>query len=264
MNAIALFWSCVVLVAYTYAGYPLLVALCARRRGSGVQTAAHTPALTVVIAAHDEAAQIGARLRDVLAQDYPATALGVLVVDDGSRDATDAQATAIDARVRVLRLPHNVGKAAALDAALAVVDTEFVVFADARQRFAAGALRRLLAPFADPRVGAVSGELVIGEATARPAPIGTLLAHGKGPARGRGPARLAARRQRRDLRPAPRALRADAARPGSGRPVDAAAGLLRGPSRVDGARCDRLRQPERHAGRRNFTASCAPWPATGN
>lgn len=173
MNAAVLFWLCLALLAYTYVGYPLLVAWCARRRGAAPLATAHTPALTVVIAAHEEATRIGTRLRDVFAQDYPPHALHVLVVDDGSRDATAALAAAVDPRVRVLTLPHNAGKAAALNAALAAVDTAFVVFADARQRFAPGALRRLLAPFADPRVGAVSGELVIGEPEAmQAAPIG--------------------------------------------------------------------------------------------
>ena len=251
MNAIALFWSSVVLVGLHLRRLSRCWSrCCARRRGSGVQTAAHTPALTVVIAAYDEArADRRASARRAcpgLSSDRLRRARGRRRQSRRHRRAGDRDRRA---RARAQRCRDNVGKAAALNAAMAVVDTEFVVFTDARQRFAAGALRRLLAPFADPRVGAVSGELVIGEATARAGTDRTVLAHGKVPARRRGPARLAARRQRRDLRAAPRALRADAARPDSGRPVDAAAGLLRRRSRVDGARCDRLRQPERHAGR---------------
>lgn len=172
MTAVALFWLCLALVAYAYAGYPLLVALAARGRQAPACSAGCTPALTVVIAAHDEAAHIGARVRDVLAQDYPPALLNLLVVSDGSRDGTAALAAAVDPRVRVLTLAHNLGKAAALNAAVAAVSTDFIVFADARQRFAPSALRRLLAPFADPRVGAVSGELVIGEARSLSAPIG--------------------------------------------------------------------------------------------
>ena len=155
-----IFWSSVALVAYTYAGYALLVALLARIRGSVPPKLAQTPAVTVIITAYNESQRIAGRLRNILSQDYPAGKLFVVVASDGSDDGTEGTA-AIDGRVRVLALPDNRGKAAALNAAMAVVDTEFVVFSDARQRFAPDALRRLLAAFADPRVGAVTGELRI-------------------------------------------------------------------------------------------------------
>ena len=164
---IALFWLCTCLVAYAYVGYPLLVATLARRRGRNPNNNHHTPdfpPLTVVVCAYDEEARIAARIADILAQDYPAGHLHVLVVSDGSRDLTAevaATSAAFDDRIRVLALPRNVGKAAALNAAMAQVDTPLVAFTDARQRYAAGALQALIAPFKDPRVGAVSGELVI-------------------------------------------------------------------------------------------------------
>lgn len=170
--AILAFWGCVALVAWAYAGYPLLVALLADRLGDAPYDAdpqdsdEATPPLTVVVAAYDEQARIAARIRDILAQDYPADRLRVLVVSDGSRDRTVEVARLAadgDPRVEVLALPENRGKAVALNAAMARVDTPVVAFADARQRFAPGALRALVAPFADPLVGSVSGELVIEE-----------------------------------------------------------------------------------------------------
>ena len=83
------------------------------------------------------------------------------MVSDGSTDFTERAAAIDDPRVRVIALQHNSGKAVAINAALEQVQTEFVVFTDARQRFAPDALQRLLAPFADAQVGAVSGELEI-------------------------------------------------------------------------------------------------------
>ena len=165
MSAPLLFWSCLALVAFAYAGYPLLMSLLARRYGHAPFEGGPDEDLTVVVAAFDEEARIAARVRDILEQDYPAHRLRVLVVSDGSRDGTARAAAAVDdARVAVLALPDNVGKAAALTAALRHVDTELVAFTDVRQRFAPGALRALAAPFADPSVGAVSGELVIAAA----------------------------------------------------------------------------------------------------
>lgn len=162
MTWIVLFWCAIALIAYAYAGYPLLVAAMASARGRSPCESEVMPPLTVVIAAWNEEARIAARVRDVLAQDYPAERLQVLVISDGSRDATAARAADTgDPRVRVLALEVNVGKAAALNAGLAQVDTALVAFTDARQRYAPGALRALVAAFADPQVGAVSGELVI-------------------------------------------------------------------------------------------------------
>lgn len=171
---VPLFWLCACVVAYAYIGYPLLVAALARRHGRTPETngrgqASKFPALTVVVCAYDEESRIAARIADILGQDYPAGHLQILVVSDGSRDRTAEVATAIatsDHRVRVLALPTNAGKAAALNAAMATITTPIVAFTDARQRYAPGALQALIAPFMDPRVGAVTGELVILDAPA--------------------------------------------------------------------------------------------------
>ena len=158
MNALV-FWISLTLVAYTYVGYALLVAVLARLRGTTPMRSDLTPPVSVVLTAYDEATRIAQRVDDILAQDYPAQNLCVIVVSDGSDDGTERVAARDDPRVRVIALPENRGKATALKAAMDCVRTEFVVFADARQRFAPDALRRLLAPFADVQVGAVSGEL---------------------------------------------------------------------------------------------------------
>jgi len=158
-----IFWLSTFLIAYTHAGYAILAALLARRRGAAPAQADLTPPLTVIITAYNEAPRIAQRVGDVLAQDYPAQNISVIVVSDGSDDGTERAAAIGDPRVRILALARNGGKAAALNAALANVATEFVVFSDARQRFAPGTLRALMRAFADPRVGAVSGELRIVE-----------------------------------------------------------------------------------------------------
>ncbi|WHZ20181.1 MAG: hypothetical protein OJF55_002330 [Rhodanobacteraceae bacterium] len=168
-----IFWAALALVAYTYALYPLLVMLLARALGRTPAVAPITPPLTVIVAAHNEEARIAARVRDLLEQEYPSDNLHVIVVDDGSTDATASAADIGDPRVRVIRLAENVGKAAALNAGVVAANTELIAFTDARQRFAPGALRMLAEPFADPEVGAVSGELVIESgASGRAADIG--------------------------------------------------------------------------------------------
>lgn len=168
-----IFWAAIALVAYTYAVYPVLVMMLAKLLGRIPANAPITPPLTVIVAAHNEGPRIAARVRDLLEQEYPQENLRVIVVDDGSTDDTASAAAIGDPHVRVIRLAENVGKAAALGAGVEAADTGLIVFTDARQRFGPGALRMLAGPFADPEVGAVSGELVIeSDAPGRAADIG--------------------------------------------------------------------------------------------
>ena len=168
-----IFWAAIVLVVYTFGLYPLLTAMLARLLGRTPRCAPITPPLTVIVAAYNEAPRIAARVRDILEQEYPAENLRVVVVDDGSSDGTAAAAEVGDPRVHAVRLQNNAGKASALNAGVAASETDLVVFTDARQRFAPGALRSLVEPFADPAVGAVSGELVIeSDSPGRAADIG--------------------------------------------------------------------------------------------
>ncbi len=168
MIAIVLFWLALCIVGHAYVGYPVLMALLARWRGRDPLCGDHAPPVSVVLAVHDEEARVAARIRDVLAQDYPAERLEMLVVNDGSRDGTSRAARLDDPRVKVIDLETNQGKAGALNRAVASARGEILVFVDARQSFAHGALRALVAPFADPSVGGVSGELLIGNGQGNP------------------------------------------------------------------------------------------------
>jgi cellulose synthase/poly-beta-1,6-N-acetylglucosamine synthase-like glycosyltransferase len=117
----------------------------------------------VIIAAWREASTIGAKLADLARQRYPAELVEVIVACDGSDDGTPAAAARaaplFDGRLRVLALANHRGKAAALNAAVALASGEILVFTDARQTLDAGALAALVESFADAEVGAVAGEL---------------------------------------------------------------------------------------------------------
>ena len=146
------------LVGYTYVLFPGLVLLRARLRSRPHLTAPITPRVSVIVAARNEARSIGAKLDNVLNLDYPQDLLQVVIAADGCDDGTDAAARARgDGRVRVLNLPR-VGKASALNAAVGVATGEILVFSDANSLYAGDALRALVAPFADPDVGAVAGD----------------------------------------------------------------------------------------------------------
>lgn len=153
----ALFWLAGAVVGWTYAGFPALVVLRARLRPRPHARADITPTVSVVIAAHDEREAIGDRVDNLLALDYPADRLEIVIASDGSTDGTPAAAARRgDPRVRVLDLPR-VGKATALNSAVAASTGSIVVFSDANTSFARDAVRILVRSFADDEVGGVAG-----------------------------------------------------------------------------------------------------------
>ena len=155
-----LFWGSASAVAFTYVGAPLIIFARALLRPRPVASGPSEPSVSVVIAARNEAASIGRRLDNLAALDYPPERLEVVVASDGSEDDTVAIARArAGGRVKILEL-DRVGKADALNAAVAQTSGEIVVFTDANTSFATDAIRAIVAPFADPTVGGVAGNQV--------------------------------------------------------------------------------------------------------
>src|SRR5436189_707225 len=119
--------------------------------------------ISIVMAAYNEGRVIAETLRALLASDYKGE-IEVIVVDDGSRDETASQVkhvAHVDPRIRLLQ-QENRGKARALQRGLAAVHHGIVVFIDGDTQCQRDTLPRLLGPFADERVGAVSGHAKVG------------------------------------------------------------------------------------------------------
>lgn len=153
-----LFWLCVGTVGYTYAGYPLALTLLARLRRSPQPFPPATPSVTLLVAAYNEEQVIGAKIENSLALDYPPDRLQILVAADGSDDETAAIVGAYAPRgVELSYSPARRGKMAAINRAMARARGEIVVFSDANNMYEPGALCALVAPFADPRIGASTG-----------------------------------------------------------------------------------------------------------
>jgi poly-beta-1,6-N-acetyl-D-glucosamine synthase len=156
------FWFSVTAIFYTYVGYPLAVWVAGRLGRRRVGRAAVTPKVSIVLACHNEAHHIEARLRNLLESDYPKQQLEIILVSDGSTDLTAEIARRSGReRVRVFAYERQMGKATALNVGVGLATGEVIVFADARQRFESNAIRELVANFADRSVGAVSGELLL-------------------------------------------------------------------------------------------------------
>jgi poly-beta-1,6-N-acetyl-D-glucosamine synthase len=156
------FWMAFLMLGYICIGYPILARIRAVINPKTRRRAPIEPTVTIIVAAHNEAQRIERRLRNLLALDYPKDKLDIVVGSDGSTDDTVARAAAFaSAGVIVHDFRQRRGKPAMLNTLVPQASGEIVVFADARQRFDNMALRALVANFADPGVGAVSGELVM-------------------------------------------------------------------------------------------------------
>jgi cellulose synthase/poly-beta-1,6-N-acetylglucosamine synthase-like glycosyltransferase len=154
-----LFWTSLGALAWTQVAYPFVAAMLARLRGRPVRKTDAEPRVTLIVAAHDEEDVIERRIENLLALDYPADRLQIVVASDASTDRTDElveAAAACDPRVRLLRCPRG-GKVAAQNRAVAASDSDVLAFTDANAQWKPDALRRLVRNFADPDVAYVCG-----------------------------------------------------------------------------------------------------------
>jgi cellulose synthase/poly-beta-1,6-N-acetylglucosamine synthase-like glycosyltransferase len=160
-----MFWTSAFLLAYVYFGYPLLAAIRARFVRRPRLRAPIEPFVSIVVVAHNEEDRIEARIQNLLALDYPAAKREIVIASDGSTDTTVARARRYESfGVNVRSFAARRGKSAVLNVVVPNLRGNIVLFADARQRFDPATLRALLENFADPSVGAVSGELVLNTA----------------------------------------------------------------------------------------------------
>lgn len=166
MIAQAVFWVCVALAIYTYAGYPLCIVLRARaKQVPAVGSWQELPRIAVIIVARDEAAVIGKKIDTIQASDYPPDKLQIVIASDGSADQMAAVVKArCDPRVSLLEFALPRGKSACIADAIASTDAQVLVLTDARQMLDRAAIRLLVDRLADPDFGAISGALVLGQA----------------------------------------------------------------------------------------------------
>ncbi len=156
-----LFWVSLGVVAYAYFGYAVVLALQVRGRRRPFRREAIFPKVSIVIAARNEEANLIAKLANLELQDYPADLLQIVIASDGSTDGTEAVLRRNADRVVPVILETSGGKASALNAAVRQATGDLLVFLDARQTIEPNAIRELTSCFADPEVGAVSGELLL-------------------------------------------------------------------------------------------------------
>ncbi|MCA1828125.1 MAG: glycosyltransferase family 2 protein [Myxococcales bacterium] len=167
-----LFWLAVGAILHTYVLYPLvLIVLDAVGQARGAwqylggderrrpPAQIGLPSVSVLIAAYNEADCIGPRIENLLAQDYPADKLEILVGSDASTDETDAIVQRYAGRGVKLSRAERCGKAGVLSRLVGIAHGEVLVMTDANTEFERDAIRRLVQPLREDAVGLVCGRL---------------------------------------------------------------------------------------------------------
>ncbi|HMG74679.1 MAG TPA: glycosyltransferase family 2 protein [Pyrinomonadaceae bacterium] len=154
------FWLSVVALFYTYAGYPLLLALVSALKPRKVRREDCEPTVTIIITAYNEERDLAAKLENTLALDYPRALMEIIVASDCSSDRTDEIAQGFaDRGVQLHRQFERLGKTAAQNAAVEKAHGEIILFSDATSLYQPDAVRAIMPSFADFKVGCVAGRL---------------------------------------------------------------------------------------------------------
>ena len=162
-----LFFIAAFFCVYTYAIFPLWLHFRARSVSLPArQNVSDYPSVSVIIAAHNEQANVASKLASLQALDYPEDKIELVFVSDGSNDDTLNLLNAAKANIGHLRVEHYMpaaGKPTALNKGVEIATGEVLVFMDARQRVSTNAITALVERLMQPQIGVVSGELALAD-----------------------------------------------------------------------------------------------------
>ncbi len=164
--ALVSFWIFVVLILYSYFGYPLilcfLILLKKKEIYQGDTMVCNYPTVSLIVSAYNEEKVIEDKIRNSLALDYPKDKLQIVVVSDGSTDNTDSIVKRYSSNfdnVKLIRVEGRIGKDLALNKAIPEISGTVVIFSDANSIYLKDAVKNLLRHFRRGKVGCVVGEL---------------------------------------------------------------------------------------------------------
>lgn len=151
------------LAVYSYFGYPGILLIMSKGGGKPVREVSEIPSdlprVSLIITAHNEERRIAAKLDECLRCDYPKDRLEIIVASDTSTDATDTIVREYrEHGVRLVRAEERLGKENAQSIAIGAANGDVLVFSDVGTTLLPDAVTNIVAPFADPEVGAVSSE----------------------------------------------------------------------------------------------------------
>lgn len=162
-DSVTIFFLSLAFVFYVIFGYPLIAIVWSRILAKPIAKSYAPRTVSILLPVHNGERWLADKLRTIRELNYPQELLDTIVISSASNDRTVAIANEhAGPGLRVIEV-DQLGKAKALNAGLAVARGEILFFTDARQALDPNSLRALVAHFADPKVGVVSGELVIRE-----------------------------------------------------------------------------------------------------
>jgi len=155
-----IFWASIIVILYTYIGYPLLIYFLSSFYKKPVRGKYIYPTVSLLVAAYNEEARIENKIKTLLELDYPDERIEILIGSDGSTDKTEEIISKYtNDKIKLFRLPQRQGKPSVLNMLVPQAKGELLVFTDARQTLDKNALKELVKNFCDPKVGSASGEL---------------------------------------------------------------------------------------------------------
>src|SRR5579863_2004245 len=160
-----IFWGAVATICYAYLGYAAWLFVRSRWRPQPVQSDPFFPFISVAMVVRNEAGVLERKLRNLTQLNYASNQMEIIAVSDGSTDGTNSILSqfATTHGVRIIVNEKSRGKATGINDAMKIARGEVIVFTDARQTIEPDAIRLLMENFADPTVGCVSGQLMLGD-----------------------------------------------------------------------------------------------------
>ncbi len=155
------FWVLILISAYTYIGYPILLTLIACVFTRKIAKGQTYPHISLIIAAHNEEKDIARKIEDSLALDYPQDKYEIIVVSDGAEDKTNEIVMSYqDKGVKLVALSERKGKTSAQNEAVKAALGDILIFSDATTVFQKDTIKQMVSNFADNKIGGVGAELV--------------------------------------------------------------------------------------------------------
>ena len=155
------FWILITLIIYTYFGYPLILSFIAYFIKNRIKKADISPFVSIAVAAHNEEMSIRNKIEDTINLNYPKDKFEIIVASDNSTDGTNEIVNNYNSpAVKLITFFEHKGKTFVQNEAVKIAKGEIILFSDATTLYEPQLLKKLIRNFADPKVGAVGGELV--------------------------------------------------------------------------------------------------------
>jgi len=160
-----IFCLSLLLLLYTFAGYPLLLYLLSLVVNRDIRKYDIQPDVTIIIPVHNEEHQIGEKINNCIKIDYPEEKIKIIVVSDGSTDRTEEIVKGLNLeRIRFLPILDRGGKVKAQNHAVEICDSDIIIFTDVAISTDPDCVKRIVRNFADETVGCVScRDAIVGE-----------------------------------------------------------------------------------------------------